>query len=170
MHFSPRSCVVRKDRSRNGGRLMLLVPRNGEPFEQLANRIRLAAEASHSLMDGIIAECPRFNVLEQTGKVGHFDTWCRSGAWLEAAFALLAGELPKWSVRRLVKDGGVWFCSLSRSPNMPIELDDMVEASYEDMALAILLALVEAKRNALVTAPVAGVTSNADSDGCYRIC
>jgi hypothetical protein len=154
---------------------MLLVPRNGEPLEQLAKRISLAAEPSRSLIDGIVAECPRFNVLQQTGKVGHFDAWCKSGAWLEAAFALLAGELPKWSLRRLVKDGGVWFCSLSRSPNMPIEFDDMVEASHEDMALAILLALVEARRIVSVATPVTGVTSDIKAtsdiigDGCYRM-
>jgi hypothetical protein len=148
---------------------MLLVPRNGEPLEQLEKRIGLAAAPSLSLMDAIVAECPRFNVLKQTGKVRQFDAWCESGAWLEAALSLLAGELPKWSLRRLVNDSGFWFCSLSRSPNMPLEFDDMVEASHEDMALAVLLALVEARRNAFVAAPVARTSSDI-GDGSYRMC
>jgi hypothetical protein len=149
---------------------MLLVPRSGAPLEQLANRIRLAAEPTCSLMDRVVAECPRFNVLKQTGKVRHFDAWCEAGAWFEAASALIASELPNWSVRRLVKDSGVWFCSLSRSPNMPFEFDDIVEASHEDTALAILLTFVEAKRTHPFAAPAARQVSDITSDDCYRIC
>ena len=113
---------------------MLLVPRHGEPLEQLANGIRLAAEPNGRLMNRIVAECGRFAVLNRAGKSPHFDAWCESGAWVEAALTLAASELPNWSIRRLVKDDGIWFCALSRSPNTPFEFDDMVEASHEEHA------------------------------------
>jgi hypothetical protein len=149
---------------------MLLVPRHGEPLEQLANGIRLAAEPNRSLMQRIVAECGRFAVLSRAGKAPYFDAWCKSGAWVEAALTLVASELPNWSIRRLVKDDGTWFCSLSRSPNTPFEFDDMVEVSHEEMPLAILLALVEAKRTGLAAAPVAGATPDFAADVCHRMC
>lgn len=147
---------------------MLLVPRHGEPLQQLANRIRLAAEPDADLMVGIVAACSRTGALKRAGKTTLFDSMCRSGAWLEAALALVTSELPNWSVRRLVRDGETWLCSLSRSPNMPIEFDDVVEASHENMALAILSALVEVKRG--VAAPAARTTADAGSVDCTRIC
>jgi hypothetical protein len=82
----------------------------------------------------------------------------------------VASELPNWSVRRLVMDGDVWFCSLSRSPNIPFEFDDMVEASHEDMALAIVLALVAAKRAATAATPIARATPDFAADACHRMC
>ena len=135
---------------------MLLVPEHGEPLEQLANGIRLAAEPNRSLMQRIVAECGRFAVLNRAGKSPHFDAWCKSGAWVEAALTLVASELPNWSIRRLVKDDGIWFCSLSRSPNTPFEFDDMVETNRASMPLAILLALVEARRAGAFAAPSPG--------------
>ena len=149
---------------------MLLVPRHGEPLEQLANEIRLAAEPNGRLMNRIVAECGRFAVLNRAGKSPHFDAWCKSGAWVEAALTLAASELPNWSIRQLVKDDGIWFCALSRSPNTPFEFDDMVEASHEDMPLAILLALVEAKRTGHAAAPVARATSDFAAVDCHRMC
>jgi len=146
---------------------MLLVPRIGEPLERLANEIRLAAEPSCRLIDDIVAECGRFNVLKRACKAPDFHAWCKSGAWLEAAFALVAGELPNWSVRRLANDSGLWFCALSHSPNMPLEFDDIVETSHENIALAVLLAFVEAKRD--VAAPVADARTDG-AQGRHRVC
>ncbi len=51
-----------------------------------------------------------------------------------------------WKVRRLVYEDGEWFCSLSQQPNLPLELDDSVDASHDVLALAILRAFVEARR------------------------
>ena len=148
---------------------MLFVPKNDLPLEQLANRIRLAAEPSARLMDDVIAGCGRLALLKQTGNARQFEAHCNSGAWVDAALALVATELPTWSVRRLVRDGDLWLCSLSRSPGLPIELDDVVETSHENLALAILLALVQAKLANTVVSTSAEPADTASFAG-YRIC
>jgi hypothetical protein len=125
---------------------MLLVPRHGEELERLAYKIKLAEAPSCGLIDEVAAACSRFAVLKRTGKFASFGAWCKSGAWLEATLALVSGALPNWSVRRIVKDDGFWLCFLSRSPNLPIELDDCVEVTNESLPLAVLLALVEARQ------------------------
>jgi len=71
-----------------------------------------------------------------------------SGAWTDAALTLLALELPQWTLRRLVCEDGEWLCTLSRQPVLPIELDEVAEASHPALSLAILSALIEAHRAA----------------------
>jgi hypothetical protein len=60
--------------------------------------------------------------------------------------ALIESEIPSWKLRRLVYENGDWFCSLSRQPNMPADLDDSVDAAHHILPLAILRAFVEARR------------------------
>jgi hypothetical protein len=64
--------------------------------------------------------------------------------------ALVESEMPGWKVRRLVYENGEWFCSLSRQPNMPADLDDSADAAHEVLPLAILRAFVEARRRSKV--------------------
>ena len=64
----------------------------------------------------------------------------------DATLRLLELELPNWVVRRLVREGDDWLCSLSRQPIFPIALDDPVEGGPCDIPLAILRALVDARR------------------------
>lgn len=68
-----------------------------------------------------------------------------AGAWIDAALALIACELPEWQMRRLVYDDGEWFCSLSRQPNLPCEIDDTADARHEIAAFAIWNAFLEAR-------------------------
>jgi hypothetical protein len=68
-----------------------------------------------------------------------------NGAWTDAGLALLAMELPGWTVRRLVYEDGEWICSLSRQPNLPIAIDDTVDTHHANLPLAILSALSEAQ-------------------------
>ena len=49
------------------------------------------------------------------------------------------------TARRLVHENGEWLCSLSRYPNLPLTLDESVDASHEVLPLAILQALVEVR-------------------------
>ena len=149
---------------------MLLMLRREQPLDQVASRIACAAAPSSGLLHDIAATCKRLAVLRCAGKTGHFDAVCKSGAWIDAAFALLALGLPDWSVRRVVQDSGLWFCSLSRAPNLPTELDEMVEASHEDLALAILFAFVEVKRAGGVAARAVRTASPIAATDCYRIC
>jgi hypothetical protein len=70
-----------------------------------------------------------------------------SGAWTDAALALLELELPHWQLRRLAYDDGEWHCALSRQRELPDWLDDRsVESHHADLALAILSAFVDAQR------------------------
>ena len=70
-----------------------------------------------------------------------------SGAWTDTALALLELELPQWHLRRLAYDEGEWHCALSRQRELPEWLDDRsVESHHADLSLAILSALVDARR------------------------
>jgi hypothetical protein len=74
----------------------------------------------------------------------------KSGAWTDAALALIELELPQWQLRRLAYDEGEWHCALSRERELPEWLDQSVEARHVDLPLAILSAFVDARRS---TAP-----------------
>jgi hypothetical protein len=70
-----------------------------------------------------------------------------SGAWTDAALALLELELPQWQLRRLAYDDGEWHCALSRQRELPEWLDDRsIESRHADLSLAILSAFVDARR------------------------
>ncbi|MDQ8727717.1 hypothetical protein [Bradyrhizobium sp. LHD-71] len=114
--------------------------------------------------------CTRLPALRVAGKTRKLEEWCRSGAFLDAALELVALELPGWSVRRIIRDEALWFCSLSRSPNLPAELDDAVETSHETVALAILAALVQVKRVAPAAARTAVTSSWRAPIDRHRIC
>lgn len=86
----------------------------------------------------------RVSILGKSDKALTVDSLIKAGAWTEAAFALIELELPTWKLRRLVYEDGEWRCSLSRHPNLPLELDDSVDASHENLPLAVLQAIVEA--------------------------
>jgi hypothetical protein len=56
-------------------------------------------------------------------------------AWTEAALAFVTFELPAWKLRRLIYDDGVWVCTLSLHPYLPLGLDDSAEATHESLPL-----------------------------------
>jgi hypothetical protein len=60
---------------------------------------------------------------------------------------LLELELPQWKLRRIVYEDGEWHCALSRQPQLPLELDEVAEASHEILPLALLVALLQASRD-----------------------
>jgi hypothetical protein len=86
----------------------------------------------------------------QTEKTARIERLIGSGAWTDAALALIDLELPQWQVRRITYDEGEWHCALSRQRELPEWLDQSVEAHHVDLALAILSAFVEVQH---VTAP-----------------
>jgi len=86
--------------------------------------------------------------MKRAGKAARIAQLIEAGAWDDAALALIELELPAWKLRRLVYEDGEWFCALSRQPNLPVALDDTVDASHEVLSLAILSAFVEARRRA----------------------
>ncbi|PDT73738.1 hypothetical protein [Bradyrhizobium sp. C9] len=113
----------------------------------LGDRLRDAYAMSAEFMADIISQtCRRFPAAGQSGKSARVERLIQSGAWTDAAIALLDLELPQWQVRRLVYDEGEWHCALSRERELPDWLDQSIETRHADLALAILSGFVEAQR------------------------
>jgi hypothetical protein len=126
---------------------MLLIPSLADPLDRLAQRIHLAAAPDRILLREIMTSGGlRLHALMTATGARRLESLLDAGAWTEAAFTLVELEFPTWSMRRLVLDDGMWFCSLSLSPALPAEFDEIAEASHESMPLAILAALIEARR------------------------
>ena len=92
-----------------------------------------------------------FHPLAKAAKTARIERLIQSGAWTDAALALIDLELPQWQIRRIAYDEGEWHCALSRQRELPDWLDQSVEARHADLALAILSAFVEVQR---ISAPL----------------
>jgi hypothetical protein len=113
--------------------------------------IRDAPKATTTNFRKVIeAICRRFPSLGQSAKTARIERLIDAEALAEAALALIDLELPLWQVRRIAYDGGEWYCALSRDRELPDWLDQSVQGHHQDLALAILAALVEAQA---LTAP-----------------
>ena len=101
-----------------------------------------------SLVAEVIATaCPRVQSPNQSGAVAEkLDRLIQCSAWTDLAVELLALELPGWKLRRAIYEDGGWFCSLSKHREIPVELDDTVDAHHGSLQLAILTAFVAARR------------------------
>jgi hypothetical protein len=129
---------------------MPLLSEHQNPAE-LVDRLRDAGAVTAGLMSEIISKaCRRFPSQGQSGKTSRVERLIQSGAWTDAALALIDLELPQWQVRRIAYDEGEWYCALSRERELPDWLDHSIEGRHADLALAILTAFVEAER---LTAP-----------------
>jgi hypothetical protein len=96
--------------------------------------------------DVVATSCPRLALLRHTERTARAEQLIESGAWTDAALALLALELPQWQLRRIVYDDGEWYCALSKQREMPEWLDQSIEARHADLPLAILSAFVDVQR------------------------
>ena len=131
---------------------MLLALKHGERLGGLEQQLRRAHAITPELLSDVIAQaCTRFAAHGATAKA-KIDRLLESGAWTDATLALLELELPHWKLRRLIYEDGEWLCSLSNQPKLPLDLDDVAEASHEILPLAILVAFLEARRVAAASA------------------
>jgi len=134
---------------------MTFSPDHSVLLNRLEDAVRFAAMPRADLFSKIIAGvCTRIAMLERAGRATPIGRWLETQAWTEAALALVQFELPGWQVRRLVRDGAEWMCSLSRQPHLPAGLDDSVDAMHESLPFAILLAFLEARRRTAKLPPV----------------
>jgi hypothetical protein len=114
---------------------------------ELDDRLRDAHAATSELIAEVIGEtCRRFPSAGQTEKTAKIERLIQTGAWTDAALALIDLELPLWQIRRIAYDAGEWYCALSRERELPDWLDRSVETRHADLALAILSAFVDAQR------------------------
>jgi hypothetical protein len=114
-------------------------------LDDLQYQLRRAQVVTRDLMSSIVA-CRRITMPIAAAKAARIDRLIESEAWTEVALALVELELPQWKVRRLVYEEGAWLCSLSKQWNLPAWLGDSAEARHESLPLAILSALIEARR------------------------
>lgn len=127
---------------------MLSDPKHEGDLDLLAAELKRATMLTPDLIYEVVASvCLRLHALKRTGRAARIDQLIDAGALCDAALALIELEIPTWSVRRLVHESGEWFCSLTKEPNLPIELDDTADACHESLPLAILGAFVEARRS-----------------------
>jgi hypothetical protein len=125
---------------------MLLLSEHQDRADLVA-RLRDADAVTTDLMSDVIGQaCRRFPSLGQSEKTLRLERLLESGAWTDAALALIDLELPQWQLRRIAYDEGEWHCALSRQRELPEWLDSAIEARHADLALAMLTAFVEALR------------------------
>jgi hypothetical protein len=128
---------------------MLFHAKDENRLDRLTEQLRLAPALTRDLLSTVMAEvCTRLPMLRSAGKAARIDRLIETGAWNDAALALIELELPAWKLRRLVCEDGQWFCSLSKQPSLPVDLDETADANHEVLPLAILSAFVEARRMA----------------------
>jgi hypothetical protein len=126
---------------------MASIAEKADRLERLEHDLRLAPAPAPSLFTRVIADaCTRIPALRTAGKAARIDRLVAAGAWTDAAFAVIALELPAWQIRRLWREESAWFCSLSQRPAWPAALDDTADAAHEELPLAVLLALLQARR------------------------
>jgi hypothetical protein len=124
---------------------MLALSEHHDPGE-LNDWFRGTHAVTAELLSEVIGEtCRRFPSVGQTGKTAQIERLIQSGAWTDAALALIDLELPQWKVRRIAYDGGEWYCALSRERELPDWLDQSIETHHADLPLAILSAFVDAQ-------------------------
>jgi hypothetical protein len=129
---------------------MLALSEHHNPLT-LDDRLHDARAVTADLISDVIGEtCRRFPSARQTEKTRRIERLIESGAWTDAALALIDLELPQWKVRRLAYDEGEWHCALSRQRELPEWLDQSIESVHADLPLALLSALADARR---VSAP-----------------
>src|ERR1700704_1070629 len=125
---------------------MSLLVESQNPAE-LGDRLRNAYAVTAEFLSEIISQtCRRFPSASQSGKTARIERLIQSGAWTDAALALIDLELPQWQLRRIAYDEGEWHCALSRERELPDWLDQSAEGRHADLALAILSAFVGAER------------------------
>lgn len=113
------------------------------------------AAASVRMVDAITHGCAAFPPLGTTAKAERLRQQIDAGAWTDAAVFLVALEVPEWHIRRIEWDDGEWFCSLTRTVAVPCEFDDAVDGRHTLLPLAIIDALMEAKRRSPTDAALA---------------
>ena len=134
----------------------------------LTDRLHDAHAVTGALLTEVIGEtCRRFPSAGQIDKTARIERLIGSGAWTDAALALIDLELPMWQLRRIAYDEGEWYCALSRERELPDWLDRSIEVRHADLALAILSAFVDAQRLSAPSSKTSVPTVSRDASPLY---
>ncbi len=113
----------------------------------LATRVERARGMTDHLMGDVIeTACYRFAAPDNLHEANRVRRFMRTGAWIDAALALIELELPQWSLRCVARENGQWRCVLVRGSLVADWLDDTIRSEDEALPLALLAAFVEAVR------------------------
>lgn len=139
-----------------------------QTFSRLADKIRDAGAVTAELLSEVMGgACSRLPSVRRTKGFRQLEQYIQSGAWTDAALALLALELPQWQVRRIVYDAGQWHCALSRQRELPDWVDQPVEASHADLSLAILSTLLDVQRVGVYPSETVSVATSSSTEPLY---
>lgn len=138
----------------------------------LVDRLRDAGAVTPELVADVIREtCWRLCSMRRAAGGDRIERLIQAGAWTDVALGLLELELPQWQIRRIAYDAGEWRCALSRQRELPDWLDQSIESSHVDLALAILIALVNARRESVFsTRTSVPAVAWADTQPYARLC
>jgi hypothetical protein len=129
-----------------------------------------AGALTPDLVDDAIDEaCPRVAALGPEAQ-GIVRRMIEAGALTEAVLRLIELAVPQWSLRRLACEDGEWHCSLSKQPWLPLGFDEIAEATHEILPLAILMALVEARRLGQICVAAASSVPQVSPAEMYSFC
>lgn len=122
----------------------MFLDRHYPSSRQVESQLQNSTAMSSALFRDVVASaCRRLPALAHTKDAALLTRFEQIGAWTDAALLLVKLEKPHWQLRRLIMDDGEWLCSLSKQSFLPSALDDMVEASHENAALAVFLAFLQ---------------------------
>jgi len=140
-------------------------------LDRLDNELRLAPDFAPALFRCVMEwSGARRSSLQETAGAARLERLIQAGAWTDAVFALIELETPSWKIRRLIREDGEWFCSLSRQPNLPAALDDSADGRHEILALALLRALVEVRHKSSITLPAASTVPQVRLSSGQTVC
>jgi hypothetical protein len=127
-------------------------PFAADKLAQLKRRIDGASEVTPALMrEAIEAACGNL-MGDRSGAASAIWRLVRTEAYVDAALALVGTALPDWSVRRICRDDGLWWCAMNAS--QPVYWDaDEVDEGHPVLALAIVKAWVAALAHARPSGP-----------------
>ena len=127
--------------------MMLFCPDHAERLARIVDRLNVAEDATGDLLRSIVAEASdRLAASGQGRTAAQLEALMKAGGWIDTALLLIETALPCWKLRRLAYDEGEWQCALSRQREFPEWLDEAIEVSHRNLALAVLKAVVVAMR------------------------
>lgn len=122
--------------------MMLFRPDRAERLARMVDRLNVAEDATGDLLRSIVAEASdRLAASGQGRNAAQLEALMKAGGWIDTALLLVETALPCWKLRRLAYDEGEWQCALLRQRELPEWLDEAIEVSHRNLALAVLKAV-----------------------------